>query len=195
MNSMCEASSCAGFRARLSLGSARPGWEGAPRPLRPPPTPARGKQHESGSLPPPIQAGVQLPLPRPERRAFCRGRAESGPDRRGRSAEAGPSQSPLRPGRRPRVARPAGPGRSLQLPQEDTPAPARWLLPPGRSSCCTRRGVAKGPAAKLQNSGFFRLSCSRDFHLFPCAPGGRRGRHRCPSQPFAEGSKSRSEER
>lgn len=43
--------SSAGLRVRFSLPSARPrGWEGAPRPLRPPPTtPARGKNNRSGA--------------------------------------------------------------------------------------------------------------------------------------------------
>lgn len=39
-----------------------PGWEGAPRPLYPPPTPL-AENNRSGAPPPPIQAGARLPLP------------------------------------------------------------------------------------------------------------------------------------
>lgn len=78
---------------------------------------------------------------------YAKGARPGAPSRlqpgRGWSAEAGPSPSPLRPGRPPGVAGTAGPGRALQLPQDGTPAPARRLLPPpGRSRCSTRRSVA-----------------------------------------------------
>lgn len=66
--------------------------------------------------------------------------------RRGRSTEAGPSPSPLRPGLQPGVAGTAGPGRALQLPQDDTPdtpVSGRQRLPPGRSACSTQRSVAR----------------------------------------------------
>lgn len=149
-----------GCRRGSVWGAPGPGWEGAPRPLRPPPTPARGKQQERDSLPPPIQAGAQLPLPWPGRRALCKGRApgraEPTPARPGVERGGRSLPKPTPPGtaawsRGDSWARQSSAAAAGRHPRSGSPAasPSRALRLQHREE----RGQPAGRAAKLQNSG------------------------------------------
>lgn len=174
------------------------GWEllWAPRAILSPERPARG-----GRAHPAPCARHPLPLAennrswapsRPSRREpnflylgpggglYAKGARRGAPSRvgagLGRSTEAGPSPSPLSR---------AGPGKGVRLLQDGTLAPARRLLPPGRSGCGTRRSVASRrgrlPRGRIQGPlGLAVLGILRCFPV-PC-PGRTPGP---PSLPFS----------
>lgn len=192
------AGSRAGLPARSSLQGAWPGLGQRTPPLVPATYYGRRKTTGAGlpSASHPGGSPTSFTLAREEgfmQRARTRTAKLTPAPPGGRSAEAGPSPSPLPPGRQPGVSGTAGPGRAQQLLQDDTPAPAHRPPPPGRSSCnprksgASRRGRASCQATEFGVPSASPLSCSRDSRLFSCARGGRQGRHRCLFVPFAEG--------
>lgn len=171
------AGSCAGLRARFPLPSARPGVGGRTREH-----PAPCARHP---LPLAENNRSRAPSRLPSRREpnflylgrggglYVKGALRGAPSQvqagPGRSTEAGPSPSPLRPGRQPSVAGTSGPGRTLQLPQDGTPAPALRLLPAGCSGCSTRRSVAswRGPLPSCSIQGPLGLAVLGVLICFP----------------------------
>lgn len=99
---------------------------------------------------------------------YAKGARPGAPSRvrpgRGWSAEAGPSPSPLRPGRQPGVAGTAGPGRDPQLPQDGTPLPGAPAAAPGGA---WPAGGAGCQAAEFRVPSESQLSSSRVLLCFP----------------------------
>lgn len=101
-------------------------------------------------------------------------------------------------GRRRRGDSRAGPGRALQLPPDGTPCPAASGslpgAPPAAPGAASRAAGAGGQARGSGSPG--RPSCAAPgTPLFPGAPGGRRGRHRCLVCAWQRAGKSRAGER
>nr|XP_023503832.1 proline-rich proteoglycan 2-like [Equus caballus] len=177
---MSGAGSCAGRPARSSLRAHGPGWEGAPRPLRPPPSPARGKQQERGSLPPPIQAGARLPLPWPGGGLYAESALPGAPSRvrpdRGRSAELGPPRAHSARDGRPESRGQLGPAEPRSCRRRPTPSTPLTPGPPAAPSPALRlqlpeeRREPEGQAAKLQISGSPRRPGLAPLGILICFP-------------------------
>lgn len=163
--------------AILSPERPAPGWEGAPRPLRPPPTPARGKQQEPESLPLPIQAGAQLPLPWPGRRALCKGRAprraEPSPARPGVEREGRSLPEPTPPGTAAWSRGDSWAGESpAAAAGRHPPVPARRLLPLPGAPAAAPGGACPAGGAGCQAAEFRVPSASQlsSWRVLLCFP-------------------------
>lgn len=166
------AGSCARLPARFWPRRARPGVGGRTPPSAPA-THSRSRKTTGAGLPPASHPGGSPTSSTLARGGglYAKGARPGAPSRvrpgRGWSAEAGPSPSPLRPGRPPGVAGTAGPGSAPQLPQDGTPAPARRPLP-SRAPRARRAGGAGRPAAGFTVPSASRLCSSR---VLLCSPG------------------------
>lgn len=202
-----------GWELRWAAGailspSARPGVGGR----TPPPATATlsGSRKTTGAGLPPSShpGGSPTSSTLAGGRALCRerapGRAEPSPARPGEERGAGPSPSPLRPGRPPGVAGTAGPGRAPQLPQAAHPLHPPHPWPAGCSlpgaPAAAPRGASRARGAGCQAADFgvpsaSRLSSSRDPHLFSCAQHGRQAAIAALFHPLQNEGKSRAGER